>query len=159
MPMTILFSKILYLFSFYFFFFLSLFSFLFLSSLTVSLVKGGCLWGVPPLLRIFQTAISSLPIVRSSPNFQIMKAKSKVNFEIWGIQALSEHVFCVFCPVKVVTVNASFYPIIFFTQTWSIWMLMTILFSKTLSLSFFLLLFLSIYFFLSFFVFSYCVTG
>ena len=59
--------------------------FLSLSSLTVSLVKG-FIRGVPPLLRRFQTAKSSLSIVRSSPYLQIMKAKSKVNFVFGGFK-------------------------------------------------------------------------
>ena len=56
--------------------------FLSLSSLTVYLAKG-VLSGVPPILKRFQTAISFLLIVHSSPNFQIIKAKSKVNSEFW----------------------------------------------------------------------------
>ena len=40
--------------------------------------------GVPPLLRRIQTAISSLPIVRFSPDLQVMKANSKVTHRCFG---------------------------------------------------------------------------
>ena len=72
-----------------FFLFLSLFFFLFLSFfLALYFCATGQLGGIegggtPPLLRRVQIAISSVPIVRFSPNLQKMKAKSKVTHEFW----------------------------------------------------------------------------